>query len=170
MSIEQIVGLIITLVIMFIGVAGSILPTVPSTPLILLAAVGHKLYFGETGASTTILIILTILTALSLILDYLVSAYGAKKMGASKGGVVGSIMGGLVGIFFGIPGIILGPFVGAMLFEILGGRTIKKSGRAGVGATIGLFASAIAKLACCVAMIGLFVFDVVYIVITNQLS
>jgi len=162
MSTEQVLGLSICLVVMFIGLAGSILPGIPSTPVVMAAAVGHKLYFGSTGPAWWVLLILGIITALSLVMDYLTTVYGAKKMGATWRGATGAIVGALVGIFFSFPGLILGPFVGAMVFEMAGGRDAKESSRAGLGATIGLLAGAIGKVACCIAMMAVFTVNVVY--------
>src|SRR5690349_7099802 len=155
MTTEQIIGLILALFVMFVGLAGSILPGLPSTPLVLLGAIGHKLYFGPTGGAWWVLVVLAAMTVVSLVLDYLASVYGAKKLGATWRGAVGAIVGGLIGLFFNLPGILLGPFVGAFLFEMAGGREWKSSSRAGVGATLGLLAGAIGKLACCVAMMAL---------------
>jgi uncharacterized protein len=162
MTTEQIVGLILALLVMLVGVAGSILPGLPSTPFVIAAAVGHKLYFGPTGPAWWVFAILAGLTALSLVLDYLASVYGAKRLGATRGGAIGAVVGGLVGLFFGVPGILLGPFIGAVAFEMAGGRDWKASGRAGVGATLGLLAGAVGKLACCIAMMGLFTVNVIY--------
>lgn len=162
MSTEQIAGLTLALIVMAIGMVGSILPGLPSTPIVLLGAVGHRLYFRETGPGNLVLVLLVGLTLLSLVMDYLASIYGAKKMGATKRGLIGAAVGGLIGIFFNLPGLILGPFVGAFAFEMAGGREAKESARAGAGATLGLFAGALGKLACCVSMIGLFVVNVLY--------
>jgi uncharacterized protein YqgC (DUF456 family) len=158
---EQIIGLSLALLIMCVGLAGSILPGVPSTPLVLLAAIGHRLYFGASSVSNLALVILFLLTVLSLVMDYLASMIGAKKLGATWRGVFGAIVGGLFGLFFSLPGIILGPFVGAVVFEMVGGREFQESARAGVGAVLGVFAGAIGKLACCVAMMGLFAASVI---------
>ena len=162
MTTEQIIGLILTLIVMFAGVAGSILPGLPGTPLVLLAAIGHKLYFGPTGAAWWVLVILGGLTVISVLMDYAASIYGAKRLGATWRGAAGAIVGALIGLFFSLPGILLGPFVGAMLFELAGGREWKEASRAGVGATLGLLAGAVGKVACCVAMIGSFTVNVIY--------
>ena len=162
MSVEQIVGLVVALVIMFVGLLGSILPALPSTPLILIAAILHKIYFGAAGVSWVVMTILAILTAISFVLDHVVSAYGAKRFGATWRGVLGAVVGGIVGLFFSLPGLLLGPFIGAAVFELVGRRTLTESSRAGVGATIGLVAAAAAKLLCCAAMIGLFTANVYY--------
>ena len=162
MTTEQIIGLILALLLMAIGVAGSILPGVPSTPVVLIAAIAHKIYFGPASAAWWVIGVLTLFTLLSLVVDYAASVYGAKRLGATWRGAVGAIVGGLIGIFFNLPGIILGPFVGAALFELAGGREWKGAGKAGVGATLGLLAGALGKLACCVAMMTLFGFNVIY--------
>jgi uncharacterized protein len=162
MSTEQIIGLILALIVMAIGCAGSVLPGLPSTPLVLVGAIGHKLYFKETGAGWIVITILVLITALSLVMDYLTTIFGAKQFGATKKGMVGAIVGGIVGIFFNLPGIILGPFVGASIFELAGGREIKPAMKAGVGATLGLFAGAIGKILCCGAMMLLFTVNVIW--------
>ena len=66
------------------------------------------------------------------------------------------------GLFFNIPGVLLGPFVGALLFEWIGGRPLGESTKAGLGATLGLLAGAVGKLAGCLAMMGLFGLNVVW--------
>jgi uncharacterized protein len=162
MTTEQIIGLIIALVIMAIGCAGSVLPGIPSTPLVLIAAIGHKLYFKEDGAGWIVITLLALITALSLVMDYLTTIVGAKQFGATKKGMVGAIVGGIVGLFFNLPGIILGPFIGASIFELAGGREFKPSMKAGLGATLGLFAGAIGKLLCCGAMMLLFTLNVIW--------
>src|SRR6185503_3626833 len=121
-----------------------------------------KLYFGNKGADWWILGVLVLLMVLAVSLDYIATVCGAKKLGATWKGATGAIVGGLVGLFFSLPGILLGPFVGAWLFEMLGGRGWKASSKAGVGATLGLFLGALGKLACCLAMMGLFAVNVVY--------
>src|SRR5256885_25754 len=125
-SAAQIIGLIIALLIMAIGVAGSILPGVPSTPLVLLSAIAHKLYFGDAGAGWIVISLLVAFTALSLVMDYAASIYGAKRLGATWRGATGAMVGGLIGLFFNLPGILLGPFLGALVFEMAGGRKFKE--------------------------------------------
>jgi uncharacterized protein len=162
MTTEQIVGLAIALGIMLIGCAGAVLPGIPSVPLVLIAAIGHKLYFGASGVGWIVMTMLVGITALALVMDYLASIYGAKKFGATKKGMAGAIVGGLIGLWFSLPGIILGPFIGAALFELGGGRKFGESMYAGLGATLGLFAGAVGKLLCCGAMMLLFTINVIW--------
>jgi uncharacterized protein YqgC (DUF456 family) len=162
MTVEQILGLTLALVVMFCGLVGSVLPGFPGTPLVLVAAVVHRLYFGASSANNWVLASLVGLTLVSVAFDYAASVLGARKLGATWRGMVGAIVGGMVGLFFSLPGIILGPFVGAMVFEYAGGGEARKAARAGLGATLGLVAGAVGKVAISVMMMGLFVVNVVY--------
>ena len=162
MSALEITGLIIALCIMLLGVAGSLLPGLPSTPLVLLGAIGHKLIFRDTGVGWVAMAALVLLTALSLVMDYVASVLGAKRLGATWRGAAGAMLGGLIGLFFNLPGVLLGPFLGAVAFEMAGGRKFRESSRAGIGATLGLLAGSLGKVFCCLAMMGLFTADVLY--------
>ncbi|HSH94230.1 MAG TPA: DUF456 domain-containing protein, partial [Roseimicrobium sp.] len=86
--------------------------------------------------------------------------FGAKRMGATNRGVIGAMLGVLLGMFFSLPGILLGPFLGAMAFEMAGNRPFNEAARAGVGATLGLLAGAFGKIACCILMIVVFALNV----------
>jgi uncharacterized protein len=162
MTAEQIIGLSLALLVMLFGLVGSVVPALPGTPVVLLAAIVHRLYFGAASANNWVLAGLVALTGLSFLFDYLASMFGAKKLGATRKGVFGAVIGGLVGLFFGFPGIILGPFLGALLLEMAGGRELKPAARAGLGALLGLLAGAVGKIAICIAMIGLFTVNVIW--------
>jgi uncharacterized protein YqgC (DUF456 family) len=159
---EQIIGLALALLVMSVGCLGSLLPGIPSTPLVLIAAIAHKFYFKAAGVGWFILTMLVLITALALVMDYLASVYGAKRFGATKKGMAGAIVGGIVGLFFNLPGILLGPFIGASLFEMIGGRNWKPAMKAGLGATLGLFAGAVGKLVCCLSMMTFFTVNVLW--------
>jgi uncharacterized protein YqgC (DUF456 family) len=161
MTTEEIIGLSLTLFVMLAGLIGSLLPVLPGTPLILIAAIGHRLYFSATSISNLVLIIMVVLVLVSLVFDFLASMLGAKKFGATWRGMLGAVIGGIIGLFFSLPGIILGPFLGAMLFEMLGEKEFKKAVHAGVGATIGLLLGIIGKFSIGVVMIILFATNVI---------
>ena len=161
MTTEEIIGLSITLLVMVAGLIGCILPGFPGTPLVLVAAVGHRLYFGPTGVSNLVLGILIALTVLSLVFDFVSGMVGARKLGATWLGMTGAVVGGLIGLFFSLPGIILGPFLGALLFELIGGREMNQAAKAGVGATIGLFVGVVGRFTIGVVMILLFATNII---------
>ena len=157
MSAHEIIGLAAALIVMLIGLAGCFIPALPSTPIVLAAAVGHWAYFRPNSIGVWTLILLVLIALFSLVLDYLAGVLGAKKMGATWKGMTGAILGAIVGVFFSLPGLILGPFIGALVFEMIGGREFEPAAKAGFGAVIGVFVGAVGKLVCCVVMIVLFV-------------
>ena len=161
MTTGEIFGLSLALFVMLIGILGCLLPVLPGTPIILAAAIGHKIFFGSEGAGWIVLTILTLFTLISLVLDQAASMIGAKKLGATWKGVTGAVVGGIVGLFFSIPGILLGPFVGATLFELVGDREFKDAAKAGAGATIGLLVGTVGKTAIGIVMTLLFAVNVV---------
>lgn len=156
MTWEQVIGLSLALVVMLIGLIGSIMPGVPGSPLVLVAAIGHRLYFGAASISNTVIIVLVVLTVVSVGLDFLATALGAKKFGSTWRGALGAVIGGVIGLFFSLPGLILGPFLGALSFEMLGDKRFKEAAKAGAGAVVGLLLGVIGKFSICVIMIALF--------------
>jgi len=152
----------LALAVMLVGLVGAVLPALPGPPLIFAAAVGHRLLVGEPGAQTWVLVVLGTLAVLALGADFLAGFYGAKRLGATRRGMIGAALGGVVGLFLGPFGILLGPFVGAFAFEFFGGREWRASAKAGAGATFGLLVGAAGKLACGVGMILLFAANILW--------
>jgi uncharacterized protein YqgC (DUF456 family) len=142
-------------VLVVAGLAGLVLPVLPGAPLlfggILLAAWAED--FAYLGVGT--LTVVGVLAALAIAADFVAGAFGARRYGASKRAVLGATIGTVVGLFFGPIGVLLGPFVGAVLGELTVQRDLNAAGRAGVGATIGLALGTAAKLALGFAMIGI---------------
>ena len=161
MTAWEIIGLGVALFVMLVGTVGSVVPVLPGAPLVLGAAVIHRFVFGAAGASWVVLGVLAGLTLLSVLLDFAATAYGAKKLGATWRGVTGAILGMVPGMFFGLPGIVFGPFLGAMLLEVLGGKGMHPAAKGGIGAVLGLFLGGIGKLAICCSMMALFAIHVV---------
>ena len=141
------------------GIAGLVLPALPGAPLLfaglLLAAWAED--FQYVGART--LALLASLAALTYVAEFAASAFGAKRFGASRRAVIGAVVGGVVGIFFGLPGILFGPFVGAVIGELSARRGLSEAGRAGIGATLGLVLGVAAKLALALSMLGIYALD-----------
>lgn len=133
-------------VLLLLGLLGSIVPFLPGTPLILIAALVHALYTGLDPIGPWRLLLLAALAAIGYLLDYVAGAAGAGKMGGTAWGVVGALAGSLVGIFFAPLGLILGPVLGAIAGESLRtGRPDRKSLKSGLGALLGLIAGTLAK-------------------------
>ena len=161
MTFEQMAGFVLALFAMGLGTVGTLIPGLPGTPIVLAAAILHRLYFGAASAGNLALAVLMLLALFSMLLDYLATIYGAKRMGATWRGLLGAFLGGIVGMFFSLPGLILGPFIGAILLELIGGRKSGEAFRAGTGTLVGLIAGTLGKIACCLAMTGIFAASVI---------
>ena len=130
------------------GIIGCILPVIPGPVLSYLSLFIISYAKNWEVFSTTFLVTMGIFTILLTILDYAVPIFGAKKFGASKFGIWGSIIGMLVGFIFFPPfGIFIGTFFGALAGELLAGKDSKKALRAGWGSFIGNIAGIGVKLA-----------------------
>ena len=127
------------------GVLGSFLPILPGPPV---GYVGILLlhFTGYAQFGTRFLILFAALTAVVAVLDYIIPVWGTKQFGGSKYGTRGAAIGVLIGLFFGPPGIILGPFIGAVLGEIISGRKSSEAFRAGFGSFIGFVAGTLMKI------------------------
>jgi len=139
-----------------VGLAGVVLPALPGTILIfaglLLAAWAD--HFTRVGAPSLILIGLIGLASYGV--DFVAAALGAKKLGASTRAVVGAGLGTLLGLAFGLPGLVFGPLVGAVLGELSTNRDFKRAGRAGLAAWVGFMIGAAVKIALAFSMIAIF--------------
>jgi uncharacterized protein YqgC (DUF456 family) len=147
---------VVAALLVAIGVAGTALPALPGAPMVLggLLLLAWSDDFVRVGGGTVAA--LAVMTALTYAVDFAASALGAKRVGASRRALVGAVLGGLVGLFFGLPGVILGPFVGAVLGEYSVQRNLSRAGRVGFGAWVGMALGVAAKLALVFAMIGVF--------------
>lgn len=144
----MIVLIILGLLFAMVGLAGCILPVIPGPPFSFLALIILSWAKDWEPFSSTFLIIMAGLTILLTILDYVVPVRGAKKYGASKLGLWGSIIGMLIGLFFFPPlGMLIGAIVGAFAGELIAGKEVKKALRAGWGVFVGNMLVIILKLA-----------------------
>ena len=134
------------IVFILLGIAGGIIPVLPGPPL---SYVGLLfLHFTERYHFTSnFLVIWAVITIAVYALDYVIPIWGTKKFGGSKRGVWGSIIGLVLGLFFFPPfGIIIGPFAGAVIAELSGGKNQKAAIRAGFGSFVGFLLGTLMKL------------------------
>jgi hypothetical protein len=147
---------VIAAALIVIGLAGTIVPALPGIPLIfagiwLIAGADRYHHIGLWW-----LLGIALVGAIGLTLDLLAGALGAKRVGASKQAVSGALAGTVIGLFFGLPGVLLGPFVGAALGELAAGNGILRSTHVGMSAWFGLVFGTIMKLVSSLMMVALF--------------
>ena len=147
---------ILVVLIVLAGVAGTVIPALPGAPLVF-AGLFFAAWIGDFQAVGWVTIgILGAIALAAWIIDFIASAFGARYLGASSRAFWGATIGAIAGLFFGLPGFLLGPFIGAVVGELTGGADIVKSGRAGLGAWLGMVVATAAKLALVFLMIGIF--------------
>jgi uncharacterized protein YqgC (DUF456 family) len=140
--------IVIGLLVALAGIIGCILPALPGPALSFLSLVILSFAKDWEPFGMQFFIVMGGLAALVTFLDYVVPAGGAKKYGASKYGVTGSIVGMLIGFFFIPPfGIFVGAFVGALVGEMIAKRGTKDALRAGWGVFVGIMVGVGLKLA-----------------------
>ncbi|MDB6160993.1 MAG: rane protein [Gammaproteobacteria bacterium] len=137
------------------GLVGAVVPAVPGIPLIfagiwLIARVDQYRHVGPWWLAGIALV-----GVVGLTIDLVAGALGAKRVGASQRAVWGALLGTLVGLFFGLPGLLLGPFFGAVLGEVAAGSSILRSTHVGASAWIGLIFGTMVKLVASVMMVAL---------------
>jgi uncharacterized protein YqgC (DUF456 family) len=146
---------VIAIVLIALGLAGAIVPTVPGIPMIfigiwLIAGVDHYRHLGYGW-----LICIAAVGAVGLTIDLLAGALGVKRVGASKQAVLGALFGTIVGLCFGLPGLLFGPFLGAVLGELAAGSSVLRSTHVGISAWLGLIFGTIVKLVSSLMMVAI---------------
>ena len=148
--------LTVGILLVLAGFAGLLLPALPGAPLLFLGLVviAWAEDFAHVGALT--LGVLAALAALTYAIDVVAGLLGARRFGASPRAMIGAGIGAVVGIFFGLPGVVLGPLLGACIGQLTTVPDLVAAGRAGIGAALGLVLGAALKIAVAFMMIGIF--------------
>ena len=147
---------IVVVLLMLVGLVGSLLPGLPGAPLILLGAGVHAAATGGDPVGVGRLFILAGLAALAFVLNYVAAVLGARRFGASGWAVAGAVLGALAGVFFAPAGLLLGPVVGAVTGELVRTRRFADSLKSGLAAVVGLAVGAVAQFALALVMVALF--------------
>ncbi len=134
-------------ILILVGLAGSIFPVLPGPPLsfIGLFLLSLEKHFSPP-LTPTFVILMAIVTILVTAIDHILPLIGAKRYGASKWGVWGSVVGMMIGIFWPPIGMLAGAFIGAVVTELLIQKKKGEALRAGWGVMIGIFWGMVLKL------------------------
>ncbi|MCS6991438.1 MAG: DUF456 domain-containing protein [Chitinophagales bacterium] len=146
----DVVVAILAVVLTAIGLLGCVLPGLPGPPLNLAALL--LVQWQWNVFSNAFLIVMAVLTALVLVLDYVIPVWSAKWFGATPQGVRGSIIGMLIGMFFTPVGMIAGILLGAVLGDMAAGRNPFEAIRSGTGTLIGVLTGMFIKIVVAMVM------------------
>lgn len=146
----------LTLALMLAGVVGVVVPLLPGTTLILVAALLHKLVL-PADLSWLAFGFIALFWVLSIVADFGGVLLGTRWFGGSKWGMAGASGGALVGMFISLPALLAGSMLGAVLAEkFFAAKTNRLALKAAFGAATGFIISTVARLGCAAIMIGLF--------------
>lgn len=156
--------LILGILLIVISILGSFLPILPGPPL---GLVGMFLLRFTSFVEATrkdyydnLLWIFLFVTVIVTFLDYIVPIWGAKKFGGSSAGMWGAGIGVIAGLFFAPIGLIVMPFLGAVIGEMMTGRDERSSFRAGFGSFIGFLTGVLIKVIACILMAFYFIKEI----------
>ena len=131
---------IIALVIMALGLLGTVLPMLPGIVLIYGGFLFYGIMTDWSNYGWRAMLFWGLVTMATFVVDYLASALGARKFGASHYGFWGSLVGGFAGIMVAhLPGLVVGAFAGAFLAELLAGKPLVEALRSGQGVLLTLY-------------------------------
>ena len=141
--------------LLLIGFVGCVVPVLPG-PIIGYCGL-LVLIPTEKCPSTLMLVTMGLVVAAVTVADYVVPAIGAKKFNCSRRGTVGCFVGTIVGLFFVPIGILVGPFLGAFLGELIAMKPIGAALKGGLGAFLGFLSGVFLKILACIAMTFVYV-------------
>lgn len=147
---------ILAVALVLVGIAGTVLPALPGPVLVFAGLVLGAWADGFERVGLLTLALLALMTLAAYLIDLAATVLGVQRSGASTRAVVGAAVGLLAGIPFGLPGLLIGPFAGAVLAELTVRNDLRQAGRAGIAAWLGFLVGTVAKLAIVFAMIGVF--------------
>lgn len=153
--------LVIVFLVMLAGAAGTILPLLPGVPLVFLAALGYGIYDGFKVITPGFVALLGLLTLLALAMDWVGGVLVSRYTGASRAGQWGSVVGTVAGVLaLGPWGLLLGPWVGGMVGELLAGASPGRAIRTGTASLLGTLGGGLAKFLLALTMVALFAWRV----------
>lgn len=143
--------LVLGIVLMLVGLAGCILPFLPGPPLCYAALLLQQLQ-STPSYTTRFLLIWAGITLVVTVLDYIIPVYGTRKFGGTRYGMWGCVIGLVFGLWLGPVGIIAGPFIGALVGELIGNASSDHALRAAFGSFVGFLVGTLLKLIVCLVM------------------
>lgn len=156
------IGWIIAVLLIAVGIAGTVLPALPGTLLVLGGIVLGAWLDDFQRVGPWSIAAITVLAILAWVTDYVSTVMGAKKAGASTLAVIGAAIGTIAGIFMGLIGILFMPLVGAALGQFISQRDAGKAAKVGIATWLGMLVGTVIKLGLTFMMVGIFVVSLMF--------
>lgn len=155
------VALLLALVVMAVGVIGTLIPALPGMPLVWLGMLGYGWADGFRHITWPFLLVALAVVVLAQVAEHYARAYGAKRFGAGRAGAWGAVIGSIAGLFFMPIGLLVGPFLGAMVAELLAGRPAHEAVRAGWGGLVGALGSVAVNFVLALSLVAGFIIKLI---------
>ena len=149
-------------VLILAGTLGTVVPLLPGPPLVFAGFLLAAWSDGFTRVGWVSLSVLGLLTLMTLLIDILAASWGVQRLRASRQALVGAAVGSVVGLFAGLPGLVAGPFLGAVAGEYLARQDLRVAGKVGLAAWLGVIIGGATRLAIVFMMIGLFALSYIF--------
>ncbi len=149
-------------VLIVVGIAGTVLPALPGTLFVLAGVVLGAWIDDFTRVGGWTVVAVAVLALLAWVLDYAAGLMGAQRVGASRQALIGAAIGTVVGIFMGLVGVLFMPLVGAAAGEYLARRNQQQALKVGVATWLGMMVGMVAKVALAFVMVGVFIVALVF--------
>ncbi len=148
---------LLAVALMLVGLAGTVLPALPGTVLVLAGIVVGAWIDDFSRVSVGTVAACAVLAVLAWLLEYVAGLLGAKRYGASRQALIGAVLGTVAGLFMGLVGVLFMPLVGAAVGEFIARRHAPQALRVGVATWVGTLLGMLAKVVLSLMMVGLFV-------------
>lgn len=140
-----------------IGVIGTVLPALPGVVFVFAGILLGAWIDDFTVVSVGTVVACGVITLIAWGVEYVAGIMGAKKVGASRQAVIGSLIGTVAGVFSGLWGLLFMPLAGAAIGQYIYDRDLIRAGNVGIATWLGMVAGMLAKIALSFLMIGIFV-------------
>ncbi|PAW77802.1 MAG: hypothetical protein B9S32_09365 [Verrucomicrobia bacterium Tous-C9LFEB] len=153
----------LSLVLIFLGLLGMVVPVLPGLPLVYLGTALHKFaFFTAHPISWTAFWVLTALFIVAQLIELFAGFFGAASAGMNRWGLLGGVIGLIAGLFFSLPGLIFGPLIGLFLGQLFGGQPQAQALRATFAFAVGSVVGFAVKFSAAMAMVAVLLFAVLF--------
>ncbi len=156
----QIIALVVTTLLFLVGLFGTLFPIIPGAPIIWLGMLVYGFIAGFENLGLVFFLVQGLLALTVMGVDYLFAAMGTRYFGGKKAALVGAAAGLMIGLLFFPIGLLIGPFLGAVIADLIFRRHTGQALKAGVGASLGFWSALPIKLAIETVMITWFIIRV----------
>lgn len=146
---------IVAVLLIAVGVAGTVLPALPGIPLVFGGVLLAAWIDDFQRIPGWVVGVLAVLALIGVAVDYVSAALSARRVGASRQGIIGAAIGTVAGIFTGLWGLLFMPLLGAAIGEFIAHRDALRAGKVGIATWIGLLIGTAVKLAVAFSMLGI---------------